>query len=61
MLLAENERLRDMVEWDIAVCVEVLEKAEPAGEGWFKVPPGTLTLLGELEEAARVALERKET
>ncbi len=52
------EELVDALEWDSAMFIEVLQKAEPAGEGWFKVPPGTLTTLGELETAARSLIEK---
>jgi hypothetical protein len=50
--------LVDGLEWDAAVLMEVIEKSEPAGEGWFKIPPGVLTTLGELE-IARCALIEK--
>jgi hypothetical protein len=49
---------KDGLEWDSAAFIEVLQKAEPAGEGWFKVPPGTLTTLGELETAARALIAK---
>ena len=50
--------LVDALEWDSAAFIEVLQKAEPAGDGWFKVPPGVLTTLGELEQAARTLIAK---
>jgi hypothetical protein len=50
----------DGLEWDSAVFIEVIQKAQPAGEGWYKVPPGTLATLGELETAARSLIAKLE-
>ncbi len=50
--------LVDGLEWDSAAFIEVLQKAEPAGEGWYKVPPGVLAMLGELETCARALIEK---
>lgn len=53
-----NGELMGALEWDSAVLTEVLQKSEPAGEGWFKVPPGVLTTLGELDDARRALIDK---
>ena len=56
--LEVREQAINALEWASAVFIEVLQKSEPAGEGWFKVPPGMLTTVGEVETANRAALDR---
>ena len=55
-LRALVEERKEALEWNEAAFTEALQKSEPAGEGWFKVPPGVLTLLGEVETGNAKAL-----
>ena len=48
------------LQWNTDAILEVLQKAEPAGDGWFKVPPGVLGTLGELEQRGRAAIAQAE-
>lgn len=52
-----NAQLLEALEWRRDMIIEILQKSEPAGEGWFKVPPGVLARLGEIEELASPAIE----
>ena len=37
------EEAMNALEWNSDIIIEVLEKSEPAGKGWYKVPPGVLS------------------
>ena len=54
------EEAMNALEWNSDIIIEVMEKSEPAGKGWYKVPPGVLTRLGELETLSRAALDALE-
>lgn len=56
-LYCVSAQLLGALEWRRDMLIEILEKSVPAGEGWYKVPPGVLTRLGEIEELARPAIE----
>ena len=63
LVCEDEELLREALEalkWDSAAFIEVLQKVEPAELGWYKIPPGVLTTLGELETAARVLITKLE-
>ena len=59
-LRAQTARFREALQWDADLLLEILQTCEPAGQGWFKVRPGTLTTIGELEVLTRTALAEEE-
>lgn len=61
-LIKHAHRILEALEWRRDMLIEILQKAEPAGEGWYKVPPGVLTRLGEIEQLAAPVIDAaKET
>ncbi len=52
------KELVEALEWASAASGKAVQDAQPAGDGWFKVPPGTLARLGGMEALARAVLEK---